>query len=166
MFTDTVDSKLLYVIVLYYLLLLTNYTGTLLPKKLTTYVANNKIAQYITGFFILLIFVQDKNVDTVKPFYSILKRSLIAYIIFISSTQMRLNYLISLIVLLLLFYFINIEYENKKNKKNHIQYIIVKNKKTIDTIFYILISGILIVGCYLYYLDHKTIIENKISLIS
>ena len=123
--------------------------------------ANNKIAQYITWFFILLIFVQDKNVDTGKPFYSILKRSLLAYIIFISSTQMRLNYLISLIVLLLLFYFINIEYENKKNKSDDVQYFIVKNKKTIDTIFYILISCILAVGCYLYYLDH-----NKISLTS
>ena len=94
------------VLLIFYLLVASNYTDNLMAKQMKEYLHSNRIAQHFIGFLTLIVLVT--MVGGITDTRSAIVYSLIGYVWFIFSTKLDIHWNIVLLVLL----FIGYMYEN------------------------------------------------------
>jgi hypothetical protein len=105
------SANLIKTLLIFYVLIASNYTDNLLSKQMKEYINGNRLIQHVIGFatIIVLITLVNDNIDTI---YAIMY-GIIAYTLFIFSTKLDIHW--NIIVLLMLF--IGYMYENSSNIK-------------------------------------------------
>lgn len=103
---DSSKTSIAKVLLIFYLIVASNYTDNLMSKQLKKYISENRLVQHIIGFMtmIVLITIVGGIVDT----RSALVYSLISYIWFVFSTKLDIHWNIVILTLLLFGYL----YEN------------------------------------------------------
>lgn len=94
------------VLLIFYLLIASNYTDNLMAKQMKDYLNNNRIAQHIIGFLTLVVLVT--LVGGITDTRSALIYALFGYVWFIFSTKLDIHWNIVILSLL----FIGYMYEN------------------------------------------------------
>ena len=105
------------VLLIFYLLVASNYTDNLMAKQMKEYLNSNRFAQHIIGFLTLIVLVT--MVGGITDTRSALVYSLIGYTWFIFSTKLDIHWNIVILTLL----FIGYMYENS---------LVVKEKHILD----------------------------------
>ena len=101
------------VLLIFYLLVASNYTDNLMAKQMKEYLHNNRIAQHIIGFLTLTVLVT--LVGGVTDTRTALLYSAICYVWFIFSTKLDIHWNMIIIILL----FIGYMYENSLTVKEN-----------------------------------------------
>lgn len=140
---------------LFYIAILGNYTGNILPNSLMRVLTKNRFYQYIISFFLLLFTVNLYNEDL--PFLQVTGYCLLLWFWYILTIKQYLIPSIS-IILLLLISFIAFNFSEDLNKK--FSKLDPENKlkrqyflKKIQTICFYLIISISTIGGIIYFLD-------------
>jgi hypothetical protein len=105
------------VLLIFYLLVASNYTDNLMAKQMKEYLNSNRLVQHFIGFLTLIVLVT--MVGGITESRTALIYSLIGYIWFIFSTKLDIYWNIIILILL----FIGYMYENS---------LIVKEKQILD----------------------------------
>lgn len=152
---NTLENTI-YSVVFYYLLIISNFTDTLLSPDLRNLIENNRSIKHLFGLILLIMSVNQHNKKDNSILYNI-GISILCYIYFIFSTKMILSLNLILIFIMILFYYIE---KYIKNNIHNTDNFLVKNHKKIRISFIILITGILIFGNIhffsIYYKTHET----------
>lgn len=98
-------------LLIFYVLIASNYTTDLFAKQFKKFLSGNRIAQHVIGYITMLIIIM--NVAGIQDTKPALLYSFIAYVWFIFTTKLDLQWNM-IIILLLLFGFL---YENQLLKK-------------------------------------------------
>lgn len=99
-------------LLIFYLILASNFTGDLFSKQLITFFDENRFAQHLIGFIMMLVIIM--LIGGINDTYTALFYSLIAYAWFILTTKLDIQWNI-IIILIMLFGFL---YESKINEKD------------------------------------------------
>lgn len=86
------------VLLIFYLLVASNYTDNLMAKQMKEYLTNNRIAQHIIGFLTLSVLVS--LVGGITDTRSVLVYTLIGYVWFTFSTKLDIHWNIIILILL------------------------------------------------------------------
>lgn len=105
------QNSLLRALLLFYVLIASNFTGGLFSKQLRTFFEENRMAQHLIGFTMMLVIIM--LIGGINNTYRAVIYSLIGYIWFILTTKLDVHWNV-IIILLLLFGFL---YESKLNEK-------------------------------------------------
>lgn len=143
------------VLLIFYVLVMSNLTPVLLSKQLRSFIDNNRMAQHIVGILSLIVIITavNGNIDS----RTAIIYALLGYIWFVFSTKMDLHWNIIVILLLLVGYLYENDLENKEmemkkdkvlteNEKNDIK----KNHRKNVGYIVVAILGITIIGTLLY----------------
>lgn len=99
------------VLLIFYVLVASNYTDNLLGKQMKEYINNNRLIQHVIGFLTMLILVT--LIGDVTDTRTAIAYALVAYLWFILSTKLDVQWNIIIIILL----FIGYMYENSLGMK-------------------------------------------------
>lgn len=94
------------VLLVFYLIVASNYTDNLIAKQLKDFLDNNRLAQHVIGFLTMIVLVT--LVGGVVDTRSAIVYSLIGYVWFIFSTKLDIHWNVVIITLL----FVGYMYEN------------------------------------------------------
>lgn len=140
---------------LFYVAILGNYTGNILPNSLIRFLNKNRIYQYIISFLLLLFTVNLYNEDL--PFLQVTGYCLLLWIWYILTIKQYLIPSISIIILLLISYIsFNLSEDlDKKFSKLEEESKIKRQKMLtkIQTICFYLIISISTIGGIIYFID-------------
>ena len=141
---------------LFYLAILGNYTGELLPNGLVTFIEKNRFVQLVISFFLLLFTV---NLYTSNlGFVEIFKYSLTLWVWYILTSKQYLStslIIISLLLLSFVAYNLSENTDNEKNMKSKQEKkALIEKYKKFQNICFIGIIVVSIIGGGKYYLDH------------
>ena len=103
---NTNQINLAKVLLVFYLIIGSNFTDNLLGKQMKEFINNNRIAQHVIGFLTMIVLVT--LIGGVADTSQAICYALIGYIIFIFSTKLDIHWNIIIIALL----FIGYMYEN------------------------------------------------------
>ena len=152
---NTDSGSLARVLLIFYVLVASNYTHNLMGKQLQNYLEENRIAQHIIAFIMMLVLII--IVGKVKDFKKALAYSLLGYLWFIFTTKMDIQWnLIIIISLLIIFMYennmIDKEIQSKKDVNLNDEEIknIKNNNNEIKTYVIIGVIIITLIGMYLY----------------
>jgi hypothetical protein len=159
---------------LFYIAILGNYTGNILPNSLIRFINKYRFFQYFISFLLLLFTVNIYN-DTI-PFIQVIGYSFLLWIWYILTIKQYLLPSISIIVLLLISYIL-FNFSNDLDKKislqqeeDNVDKNILQRKKTYQKIQIICFYLIIVISCLggvLYFLDKfKKYRKNDKSLLS
>ena len=98
-------------LLLFYIIIASNFTKGLFSKQLRTFFSENRLAQHLIGFIMMLVLII--LIGNVTDTYKALFYSLIAYTWFIFTTKLDIHWNI-IIILLMVFGFL---YESQLNEK-------------------------------------------------
>jgi hypothetical protein len=110
-YLDQSNISLSKALMIFYVLVASNYTGSLLSKQLKESIENNRYAQHIIGFIMMLVIIT--MVGGVSDIDKTIIYSVLAYVWFIMTTKIDLHWNIIIILLMLCGYL----YENKIKQK-------------------------------------------------
>ena len=140
---------------LFYVAILGNYTGNILPNSLMRVLNKNRVYQYIISFFLLLFTVNLYNEDL--PFKQVVGYCFLLWVWYILTIKQYLIPSVSIILLLLISYIsFNLSEDldkkfSKLDKNNKIERQKLLNK--IQTTCFYLIIIISIIGGIMYFID-------------
>lgn len=103
---NTSQTSIAKVLLIFYVLVASNYTDNLMAKQMKEYINNNRIVQHIIGFLAMIILVT--LVGGIVDTRSAIVYSLVAYLWFIFSTKLDIHWNVIIILLL----FVGYMYEN------------------------------------------------------
>lgn len=114
---------------LFYLLQLSNYTKPLLSKQLKEFLQENRIAQHVVNYCLLLvIFIMIYPQDLSKN----ILYSVFAYVLFVMTTKMELHMNLIVLLLLLSGFIYENNYSNKSNRISNDGDISISLKNTLN----------------------------------
>lgn len=105
------NISLLRALLLFYIIIASNFTGGLFSKQLRTFFEESRLAQHLIGFIMMLVIVM--LIGGINDTYRAVMYSLIGYIWFILTGKLDIHWNIIIILLLLFGFF----YESKLNEK-------------------------------------------------
>lgn len=111
---NTNSGSLAKVLLIFYVLVASNFTPNLMGKQLRTFLQENRIAQHVIAFTMLLVLVM--LIGNVTNLSQALVYTLIGYLFFIFTTKMDIQWNIIILLALLVFFF----YENNLTEKENI----------------------------------------------
>ena len=139
---------------LFYVALLGNYTGELIPPSLQRFINNNRYIQHIIAFIILLFTI---NLYSTLSTGKVILFTFLLWLWFLFTSKQYLYPILTIIVLLIISYAfylldnkLDAETDITKEVKNSRKRIYVKIQKTC----FILIIIVSLVGGYFYFVDH------------
>lgn len=153
---NTNTTSLARVLLIFYVLVASNFTPNLMGKQLRTYLQENRIAQHIIAFIMMLVLIiVVGNVTDIRQAFAY---SLLGYLWFIFTTKMDIQWnLIIILALLVVFVYENNmlekEYEIEKDVNLTIQEKEVIIDKNNEMKSYVIIGVIVVtlIGMYLYF---------------
>jgi len=153
--TKNNNTSLIKVLLVFYLIIASNFTGGLMGKQMREYMEKNRFIQHIVGFITMIVVVTliGGIVDTHKA----VVYALIGYTWFIFTTKLDIHW--NLIILTLLF--VGYMYENSKklsevhvvddkNLPNDVKEQIIQQDTNYNTYFACVIILITVIGTLLY----------------
>jgi len=109
---NTSNISLSRALLIFYIIIASNFTGDLFSKQLRTFFEESRLAQHLIGFIMMLVIVM--LIGGINDTYRAIIYSLIGYTWFIFTTKLDIHWNI-IIILLMLFGFL---YESKLNEKD------------------------------------------------
>lgn len=152
---NTVTPKINAGLFLFYLALLGNYTGNLIPPDLAKFINKHRIMQLLISFFILLFTI---NLYTPNlKFLDILKYSAILWFWYLITSKQHLVASILTILLLITSFIMfnlskNLEEDKTKSKAEKDKLIKLYNR--LQNICFIVIIMVALIGGSLYFVEH------------
>lgn len=148
------------VVLLFYLLIGSNYIGDLYSGQMRDLIRSNIYIKHIIAFSIII--VMTKYIMNLNEPYKLLLYSLAAYLLFIISTKLDVIWNILIIMLLLIYFLIENKYNGITDNLQIDQAITDNDKETLKNnmittkriLIYAIIACIIIGG--MFYLDKKT----------
>lgn len=149
------NNSLVKVILIFYILIGSNFTPNLIGKQLKTFLNENRIAQHVIAFIMLLVLIM--LIGNVNNIISALAYTTLGYLFFIFTTKMDIQWNIIILLALLIFFFYDnllVEKENITNNDVNLlleEKIKVKNSNNKTKIYVSIgIFIITLIGVYLY----------------
>lgn len=152
---NTNNASLAKVLLIFYVLIASNFTPNLMGKQLRTFLSENRIAQHVIAFIMMLVLIIIiGNVNDIKK---ALAYSLLGYLWFIFTTKLDIQWnLIIVSALLLIFIYENnmIDKENMAEKDINLtqqeKLVIKQNNDQIKSFTIIGVIVVTLIGMYLY----------------
>lgn len=113
-FLNSTNISLSKAILLFYLIIAINFTRNLYSGQMIDYFSNNRFVQHLIGFIAMLVIIME--VGNVKDIYLALIYSFLAYIWFILTTKLDIQWNLAIIGLLLFGFLYNNQMEEKEQK--------------------------------------------------
>ena len=148
--TYTIDNTI-YSVIFYYLLIISNFTDSLLSNDLQNLIKNNRSIKHLFGLILLIMSINKNNYTKKNTILHNIGIGIICYIYFIFSTKMVLSLNLILIFIMIVFYYIEKYTHKNLNKKDNF---LIKNKKIIRISFIIFITLIIIIGNIHYFVEY------------
>ncbi|ARF08898.1 hypothetical protein Catovirus_1_948 [Catovirus CTV1] len=143
------------VLLIFYVLVASNYTPNLMGKQLRTFLQENRIAQHIIAFIMMLVLII--IVGNVTDIKQALSYSILGYLWFIFTTKMDIQWnLIIILALLVVFIYENnlIEKETEVEKDGNLtieeKAQIVEKNKEVKTYVILGIIAVTLIGMFFY----------------
>jgi hypothetical protein len=155
------NTSLAKVLFVFYVLIASGYTDSLLSKQMREYIQDNKFMQHFIGFMTMIVLIT--FIGGVTDTKSIIFYSLIAYTWFILSTKLDIHWNMAILLLLFIGYIYEndmmnreIEIKNDKNLSDDEKKKIIENDNQIKVIIVGIIIVVTIVGTLFYsYKKHE-----------
>lgn len=152
---DMTISSLSTTIMMFYLLMATSYSRPIVGKQFKEYLQDNRIVKHLVTFLTLavLLTITSPELSNVE----IMTYAVMAYIIFILTTKVDIHWNVMIVLLLVMYYFIERdyklkilenEYDTTFNDEMRKQYIL--NAKYRMYVYATVMIGVTFIGMYLY----------------
>ena len=139
---------------LFYLALLGNYTGDLLPPDLMKFINSSRITQHLISFIMLLFTI---NLYSSSKLYKILLYTFLLWLWYLFTSKQHLYVSIVIILLLILSYSLYLMSKNIDDDKTLSESVKTHRKKIytqIQNVCFIVIIIVACIGGYRYFIEH------------